>query len=242
MVDSMTTGYAIRTVAISRCPVYGRTMCRVFFLSLFCVLLPLHAALAQGTLDDPIVDSHMTFSQAVLENQPPGTPADIQRRQELVTVRYYGYDGKIHQGQIVVDRALAADVRQAFQAALEQKFPVESVLPVAHPKNLAKAPYGLTPDTNNTSGFVYRPMVNGKNLSYHARGWALDINPRQNPYIKGDTVLPPGATYDPDRQGTLYASHPLVKTLKAMGWNWGGDWTSHKDYMHFQKKPAGADM
>ncbi len=211
-----------------------------FFSTLFLVLLLLqpHPCLPQGTLENPIVDSAMTFSQAVLENQPPGTPAGIQQKQTLVTVRYYGYDGKIHQGQIVMDRALADDVRRAFQTALNEKFPIESVLPVAHPANLAKAPYGLTPDTNNTSGFVYRPMVSGNKLSYHARGWALDINPRQNPYISGKKILPPGAHYDPAQPGTLISGHPLVKAFKAMGWSWGGDWSSHKDYMHFQKKPA----
>lgn len=207
---------------------------------LFLLLLPLQAVWAQGALQGPIVDSAMTFSQAVLENQPPGTPAAIQQRQALISVRYYGYDGKIHQGQIVMDSALANDIRKAFHLALELKFPIESVLPVAHPKNLAKAPFGLTPDTNNTSGFIYRPMASGKHLSYHAHGWALDINPRQNPYIKGQKVLPPGARYDPAQPGTLVAGHPLVKAFKAMGWTWGGDWSSHKDYMHFQKKPSNA--
>ncbi len=215
---------------------------RLCILTAFFLLLLLQAipCFAQGTLNDPIIDSAMSFSQAVLENQPPGTPSDIQQKQELIAVLYYGYDGKIHQGQIVMDRALAADVRRAFQSALESRFPIESVLPVAHPANLAKAPYGLSSDTNNTSGFVYRQIVSGKKLSYHARGWALDINPRQNPFIKGKKVLPPGASYDPAQPGTLYAAHPLVKAFKAMGWSWGGDWSSHKDYMHFEKKPAQA--
>ncbi len=209
---------------------------RTFFLTLLLLVLPL-PALAPGTVDNPIMDSSMTFDQAVLENQPPGTPETIQHKQALIDVRYYGYDGKVHQGQIVMDKALADDVRKAFDIALQAQFPIESVLPVAHPKNLAKAPFGLTSDTNNTSGFVYRPMVSGSKLSYHARGWALDINPRQNPYIKGKKVLPPGAAYDPGHKGTLVRGDPLVKAFKAMGWSWGGDWNSHKDYMHFQKKP-----
>lgn len=208
------------------------------FITLLLLLLTLQTALARGTPEDPIVDSDMNFSQAVLENQPPGASAAIQQKQALITVRYYGYDGNVHQGQIVMDKALAKDVRDAFALALKLRFPVESVLPVAHPSNLAKAPFGLTPDTNNTSGYVHRPMVSGKSLSYHARGWALDINPRQNPYIKGKTVLPPGAQYDPALRGTLHAGHPLVKAFKAMGWTWGGDWSSLKDYMHFQKRPA----
>ena len=70
-----------------------------------------------------------------------------------------GYDGRVHQGQIVVHEALLSDIRQVFDVILKTRFPVESVLPIAHPVIQCKGPYGLSPDTNNTSGYVWRPIV-----------------------------------------------------------------------------------
>jgi hypothetical protein len=92
---------------------------------------------------------------------------------------------------------------------------------------------------NNTSGFNYRPMTgdgtSATRLSPHALGRAIDINPLLNPYIKGEMIKPDGAVYDPSRPGTITADSFIVKFLKKRGWTWGGDWTSLKDYQHFEK-------
>jgi peptidoglycan LD-endopeptidase CwlK len=68
-------------------------------------------------------------------------------------------------------------------------------------------------------------------------GMSIDINPRSNPYIgeKGK-VTPRGAHYDPSKPGTLHADHPIVKEFDRLGWDWGGDWETIKDYQHFEKK------
>ena len=47
---------------------------------------------------------------------------------------------------------------------------------------------------NNCSAFNYRSMIHKTKLSYHALGLAVDINPMLNPFIKGSTVLPEGAS------------------------------------------------
>lgn len=50
---------------------------------------------------------------------------------------------------------------------------------------------------NNTSAFNCRLTTSGTRLSEHSYGKAVDINPVQNPYVKGETTLPPaGAEYD----------------------------------------------
>lgn len=192
-----------------------------------------------GTLGNPIIDSNMAAKAAILTNLPEGCPQEITSRLAVVTVRYYGFDDKAHQGQIVVDRDLATDVSQIFELILESGFPVHTVLPIAHAEIQAKAPYGLSPDTDNSSGFAFRPQAGSAKLSMHARGWAVDLNPRLNPYIKGKTILPPRSAYDPSMPGTLTADHPVVLKFKELGWEWGGDWTSLKDYMHFEKVPSG---
>lgn len=186
-----------------------------------------------------IVDSNLTRRQAVCENQPPDVSPDAQERLELVDVRYYGFDGKEHQGQVVINKGLAGDIRKVFAVILESRFPVASVLPVAHPEIQKKGLYGLSPNTNNTSAYVWRPVTGGRKPSMHSFGLAIDINPRQNPYIRGERVLPPGSRYDPTAPGTLTPDSPVVRAFKAMGWTWGGDWAALGllDYMHFEKIP-----
>ena len=187
----------------------------------------------------PVVfDSSLSSDEAIYTNQPPDVIASIQERLVVVPVRYYGPDGAVHQGQVVVHKALEGDIRLIFERIKRSRFPVESVLPIAHPLIQKNGPYGLSPDTNNTSAYVWRPIVDSRHLSKHAFGLAVDINPRKNPYIKGDLILPPGATYDPSDPETLLPDSPVVKAFKKQGWEWGGDWTGEKvDYMHFQKVP-----
>ena len=45
-------------------------------------------------------------------------------------------------------------------------------------------------DENNTSAFCYREISGGGNLSNHAYGRAIDINPQQNPYVSYSSGSP----------------------------------------------------
>ena len=218
-------------------PLFARLPHTLLPCLLCCLFLP-----GLGQAQDTVPDSALTREQAIFANQPPGVPSDVQARLAVVDVRYLGFDGRVHQGQVVIHAALANDLRALFQAMLDSGFPLESVLPIAHPLIQENGPYGISPDTNNTSGWVWRPSVGMGRLSLHALGLAVDINPRLNPYVRGETVLPPGATYDPTVPGTLAPDGPVVRAFKALGWSWGGDWSKGtKDYMHFQKVPHGLE-
>lgn len=210
----------------------------LFMAAALLLLTPaLGRAQALGTPHDPVVDSALTPREAIYSNQPPGTPEGVLRDLELIDVLHHGFDGKVHKGQLVVHKDLAQDVREVFALMLEIGYPVYSVLPVAHPEIQKKGPYGMNPDTDNTSAYVYRDAVGGGKLSMHATGRAVDINPRQNPYIRGEVRLPPRSAYDPEHPATLTPEHPVVQAFKSRGWNWGGDW-QHRglvDYMHFEK-------
>jgi len=187
-----------------------------------------------GTLQNPIVDSNITLAQALRKYAPP----EFKSRQGIVDVLYYSFDGKVHRGQIVIDKRLIADIKQVFQAAFDAKFPVNSVIPISHDQFHKNGEYNSDNQSmlaNNSSAFNYRKVTGGKKLSMHAYGFAIDINPLQNPYIKGQVVLPEGAIYDPARPGTLTPDSPVVATFKRLGWTWGGQWNSLKDYQHFEK-------
>jgi hypothetical protein len=40
---------------------------------------------------------------------------------------------------------------------------------------------------------------------------------------------------DKNYKGMIKAGDICVKTFKAKGWTWGGDWKTVKDYQHFEK-------
>ena len=70
---------------------------------------------------------------------------------------------------------------------------------------------------NNTSAFNYRKIEGSSNLSNHAFGKAIDINPVQNPYKKGNYISPKGAIYDTTAKGTLTGNHPITKMFLEKG-------------------------
>jgi hypothetical protein len=189
-----------------------------------------------GSLQNPILDSDISLSEALRKEGPP----KFKERQKLVDVLYYSFDGKIHKGQLVIDERFVKDIRQVFQVALENKFPITSVIPISHDRFLKNGKWNEDDQSmlsNNTSAFNYRKVTGGKSLSKHAYGFAIDINPVQNPYIKGNIILPPNAVYDTRKPGTLTYDSPVVRTFIRLGWTWGGNWKSLKDYQHFEKVP-----
>lgn len=187
-----------------------------------------------GTLSNPIVDSKMTFEEAIRKGCPP----EIKKNLRLVEVLYYSFDGKIHKGQLVADRRLSRDIRKVFKVALKEKFPITSVIPISDERFFKDGKWNDDNQSmlaNNTSAFNYRAVTGGTTLSRHSYGFAIDINPVQNPYIKNGKVLPAGTVYDVSKPGTLSPACRIVKTFLRLGWEWGGNWETLKDYQHFEK-------
>jgi hypothetical protein len=182
----------------------------------------------------------MNREEALAQNPAFPCPREILDRQVFVEVDFYDFDGDIAEGVIVVDRDLASEVNELFEAIFADGFPIAAAIPIADLQFEWDDDRSMA--ANNTSGFNYRPMIDvGANvgrLSSHALGRAIDINPLLNPYIKGEVIKPESAVYDPSRPGTIMADSFIVKFLKERGWTWGGDWTSLKDYQHFEKVPT----
>lgn len=189
-----------------------------------------------------VIDSQFDRSELILQNPARPCPDEILESLEVLNVVYVGFDGDIHQGQIVVAAKVAAEVAAFFRRALETKFPIERVIPVSAPPYRWDGKKVLA--DNLTSGFDYRNVHATDKQSKHSFGLALDVNPRQNPYIRykdGIETLhvPEGVQWNPDTPGTLTADNPLVKLMVGFGWQWGGSWTKASgriDYMHFEKE------
>lgn len=176
----------------------------------------------------------------ITPNPHTNCPPDILAEQTAVSVRHYGFDGRLHDGTIEINRRVADDVAAFFELALQERFPIEKVV------RASDEPYAWDDDrlmaANATSGFNYRPIAGTDRVSWHGYGRAFDVNPRQNPYVRyGEgtpRIEPAGADWDTTRPGTLFAAHALVRFMKRRGWQWGGDWNPAEgvvDYQHFQK-------
>jgi len=157
------------------------------------------------------------------------------RADELVyvTVTFYGFDQVTHVGELLLHRDVADDVVAVFKALHQAQFPIEELRIITYDE-LAGEPTG---DGNVTTGFVCRRVVSGSAWSQHAYGRAVDINPFHNPYLRGNRVIPELATTyldrDDVRPGMILADDVVVQAFAAIGWPWGGDWQSAKDWMHF---------
>lgn len=150
-----------------------------------------------------------------------------------VTVSFRGFDGGAHTGELIVHRSVATDLVGVFEQLWEADFPIEEMRVTSRDELDAAA----TGDGNNTSAFVCRAVTGGSTFSEHASGLAIDINPFLNPYQRGDLVLPELAAAhlqrSPAREGMITDGDAVVEAFAAIGWAWGGDWTSLKDYQHF---------
>ena len=152
-----------------------------------------------------------------------------------IEMTHWGFDGEIHTGQLIVASTLAELVRDAFEHAYNWRFAIERMEPVSQfdgDDNQSMA-------ANNTSAFNCRSVTGGSSWSQHSYGNAIDINPIQNPYVRGTTVLPPeGESYlerDPEVPGLIIEPGPVTGPFLRKGWGWGGQWTSLKDYQHFSE-------
>ena len=152
-----------------------------------------------------------------------------------LTVVYFGFDGLPHFGELIVHESVAEEFVVLFRSLYENEYPIEEMRVVSQ-ADLAAHPTG---DGNNTTSFVCRPATGSTSWSQHAYGLAIDINPFHNPYLKGDLVLPELATYFVDRSrvepGQIMAGDAVVEGFASIGWTWGGDWNTLKDWMHFSR-------
>lgn len=162
----------------------------------------------------------------------PGCPVGPEDLRTL-TVKHLGSDGTVRDGALVVHRDWAEPLAGVFRDLFEARFVIERIEPV----DRYGADDGASMAANNTSAFNCRPVAGTTRWSEHSYGQAVDLNPLINPYVKGGVVDPPGGAAYLDRTvatpGLITADGVAVAAFAAIGWRWGGDWQSAKDYQHF---------
>jgi hypothetical protein len=156
----------------------------------------------------------------------PVPPAQLR----AVAVSYWDFDGRAQTGRIVVARRVAGDVVAVFRRLWEARFPLRRVRPVSAFRGSDDASMAA----DNTSGFNCRVVEGTARWSMHALGEAIDVNPVENPYVRGSRVEPPAGRAFVDRsrvrKGLATRDGVLVRAFAAVGWRWGA---SFGDYQHF---------
>jgi hypothetical protein len=162
----------------------------------------------------------------------PGCPVPLSQLR-YVQVSHMGFDGRERTAELVVHQDVANAVIIAFKLMWDEGFPIERMRLVDD--------YGGNDDAsmaaNNSSAFNCRRVAGSSTWSQHSYGRAIDLNPVQNPYVSGATVSPPAGRSYLDRRavrpGMIVPNGAAHAAFRAIGWGWGGSWSSSKDYQHF---------
>ena len=158
-----------------------------------------------------------------------------------VSVLYEDFNGETQTGEIICNKAIARDLVEIFYELYCNHYQIDKIRLVDE----YEADDDLSCAANNTSCFNFRKVYGSDNLSKHALGLAIDINPFQNPYVTYpdgvERISPPGSEPYADRDSGL--PHIITEDdlcyqlFTAHGFTWGGHWRTLKDYQHFQKEP-----
>jgi len=156
----------------------------------------------------------------------------------VLSYRYYGFDRDTHIGQIVVNEAVAQPLAKVFGKLYRLRFPIRD--------GAFASTYGPHPDQSGdvTASFECRNAAaspcSGSSTTHHwsmhAYGEAVDLDPRENPYVgcgmtRDKTAL---AYLNRSRHRPGMVTPAVRRAFASIGWGWGGSWIgSTKDYMHF---------
>ena len=176
----------------------------------------------------PIDDALAQRMHASWREGCPVPLADLR----YVTVTYVDFDGAAHQGELVVHADQAAGIVDVFRALFAAGYPIRSMRLVDD--------FGADDDASmaadNTSAFNCRAITGGTAWSEHAYGRAIDVNPVENPYVRGGRAAPPAGAEFVERTaapGVILPDDAVVRAFAAAGWRWGGYWDDPIDYQHF---------
>lgn len=162
-----------------------------------------------------------------------------------IKVLHYNFDHQLQVGELIVNKGLAEDILQIFRELYDDGYEIQSMhLVDDYWTGDGEESDSASIEKNNSSAFNYRPVTGGKKLSNHAYGFAIDINPQQNPYVSYRDGTPHWEHKNADGyiDRTTGKKHMIThedlafRLFKKHGFTWGGDWNQPKDYQHFEKK------
>ncbi len=170
----------------------------------------------------------------------PGCPVPLT---DLALLRFNHWDfhGRVQRGPMVVHQDVAEDVLWVFGRLYEARFPIKRM---ALTKEFIPEEFEprISSPRSVTASFNCRPVITplgpGDDFSQHSYGMAIDINPVQNPFVTADGFVRnrmaiPYLDRSVQLTGMIHDGDVVVRSFAAIGWEWGGNWSGGKDYMHF---------
>jgi hypothetical protein len=154
-----------------------------------------------------------------------------------LVLTYWGFDKRLHRGELIVRDAGVQKMTTVFNAALLARFPIRRMQRV----DVFGGSDIKAMEADNTSVFNCRQVTgNPYALSPHSYGYAIDINTVENPYLAANGVWYPqnGLAYrdrSTARMGMLFQGSTPTKSLLSQGYMWGATWRA-PDYQHFQPR------
>ncbi len=152
---------------------------------------------------------------------------------------YVDFNGRTQLGEMICNKAVASDLLDIFSELFHNGYQIEKIRLIDD----YNADDDLSCADNNTSCFNFRVVAGSTNLSKHAQGVAVDINPFYNPYVTYPDgkirISPVGSEAYADRSSDfphkIDENDLAYKLFTEHGFTWGGHWKTLKDYQHFQK-------
>lgn len=149
---------------------------------------------------------------------------EIEKEIVSLSIDYIDYNGEKQTGIIEVNRDIADNILGVFNDLYMMKFPINKI-----DKSYQRPDENIIID-NITTGYNFRFIMGTDKLSKHAKGYAIDLNPKVNP-AKPSKI---SHVYDETiERGKI--TPEIVTLFKKWGFKWGGEifgdfWDSH----HFE--------
>ena len=170
----------------------------------------------------------------------PGCPVPL-RDLRVLTVTHWGFDERAHRGQLMVNKDVAVPLRKVFRRLYQLRFPIRYMRVDIYEPGRALPAHGDVSGSFECREAVPSPCVGGTangSWSNHAYGHAVDLNPRENPYVGCGMVRDDRRSpyVDRSKQRKGMVTPAVVRAFRSIGWGWGGAWRGDtKDYMHFSR-------
>lgn len=170
-----------------------------------------------------------------------------------LTIPHYNFHNQKTVGHMIVNKVIAEEVLSIFEELYEIQYPIERMELIDYFLPYVSEEFPTLDDAsmgkNNSSCFCYRMIDGTDEISKHAFGLAIDINPLLNPWVRNGIFTPSNAKPYLNREpnfenliinrALIHHGDEIFKIFSKYGWLWGGDWEGKKDYQHFYKEEKG---
>ena len=190
-----------------------------------------------------IQEGDAVYNRIIGKSYPVGCPLALSSLRYL-KVLHVNYDGKVQVGEMIVNASIAKSVLSIFRKLFENNYQIRKMYLVEkYWTGNAETTDVASVAADNTAAFNYRRATNSANLSNHAYGMAIDVNPLENPYVEysGSKIT----YYEPSNAAPylnrstgnshyITGSDLCSRLFIQNGFEWGGSWkTGTLDYQHF---------